>query len=82
MKRPTGLTTERLVDPVGIAVALAGLRPLAPGWHRFEVRPAANCGLSRIHAAVESPYGRITIDWTAEYWLSSVAPSSHSFQKK
>ena len=53
---------------------LAGLRPLQPGFRRFEVRPATNCGLTRIHAAVESPYGRIVADWTAEGGLHVVAP--------
>ena len=54
---------------------LAGLRPLEPGYRRFEVSPATNCGLSRIHAAVETPYGRISVDWTAEGGLHVIAPA-------
>ena len=57
---------------------LAGLRPLEPGFRRFEVRPATNCGLTRIHAAVESPYGRIAVDWTAKGGLRVIAPYSVS----
>ena len=53
---------------------VAGLRPLEPGFRRFEVRPATNCGLTRIHAAVESPYGRIAVDWTAKGGLRVIAP--------
>ena len=53
---------------------LAGLRPLEPCFRRFEVRPATNCGLTRIHAAVESPYGRIAVDWTAKGGLRVIAP--------
>lgn len=42
---------------------VAGLRPLEPGWRRFEVRPAFTAFLDRASAAVMTPYGEASVAW-------------------
>jgi len=42
---------------------VAGLRPLEPGWRRFEVRPALTAFLGRASAAVMTPYGEASVAW-------------------
>ena len=53
---------------------LAGIRPLEPGYRRFEIAPAYGCGLERVRAAVESPYGRIEAEWSASGDLRVTVP--------
>jgi len=42
---------------------VAGLRPLAPGWQRIEVRPALTEWLDHASAAVMTPYGEASVAW-------------------
>lgn len=42
---------------------VAGLRPLEPGWRRFEVRPAFTAFLDHASAAVMTPYGEASVAW-------------------
>ncbi|HEY4293183.1 family 78 glycoside hydrolase catalytic domain [Luteibacter sp.] len=42
---------------------VAGLRPLEPGWRRFEVRPLFTAFLDRASAAVMTPYGEASVAW-------------------
>ncbi|MDB5327413.1 MAG: putative alpha-L-rhamnosidase [Phycisphaerales bacterium] len=44
---------------------VAGLRPdvRAPGWQRFFLRPAIDCGLTHLDVTYESPVGRIGVKW-------------------
>jgi len=42
---------------------VAGLRPLEPGWRRFEVRPALTAWLDHASAAVTTPYGEASVAW-------------------
>ncbi|URL58804.1 family 78 glycoside hydrolase catalytic domain [Luteibacter flocculans] len=42
---------------------VAGLRPLAPGWQRFEVRPKLTAFLGRASASVVTPYGEASVAW-------------------
>jgi alpha-L-rhamnosidase len=42
---------------------VAGLRPLAPGWQRIEVRPALTAFLDRASASVTTPYGKAAVAW-------------------
>jgi alpha-L-rhamnosidase len=42
---------------------VAGLRPLAPGWQRIEVRPAVTEWLAHASAAVMTPYGEASVAW-------------------
>lgn len=42
---------------------VAGLRPLQPGWRRFEVRPAMTAFLDHASAAVMTPYGEASVAW-------------------
>ncbi|NID17365.1 alpha-L-rhamnosidase [Luteibacter yeojuensis] len=42
---------------------VAGLRPLAPGWRRFEVRPMLTGFLDRASASVMTPYGEASVAW-------------------
>jgi alpha-L-rhamnosidase len=42
---------------------VAGLRPLAPGWQRIEVRPAVTAWLDHASAAVMTPYGEASVAW-------------------
>ena len=53
---------------------LAGIRPTAPGYRRFKIAPAYECGLERVRAAVESPYGRIEVEWSAGVNLRVTVP--------
>ena len=53
---------------------LAGIRPLEPGYRRFEVAPASGCGLDRVRAVVESPYGRIEVEWSTSGALRVTVP--------
>ncbi len=45
---------------------LCGLQNLAPGWHKFRVRPLIGGGVTWASTAHESPYGRIEAGWTVE----------------
>jgi alpha-L-rhamnosidase len=42
---------------------VAGLRPLAPGWQRIEVRPALTAYLDHASASVSTPYGEASVAW-------------------
>ncbi|WP_448099089.1 family 78 glycoside hydrolase catalytic domain [Luteibacter yeojuensis] len=42
---------------------VAGLRPLEPGWRRFEVRPTLTAFLGRASATVMTPYGEASAAW-------------------
>lgn len=42
---------------------VAGLRPLEPGWRRFEVKPALTGFLASASAAVMTPYGEASVAW-------------------
>ncbi len=42
---------------------VAGLAPAAPGYHRLLVAPRPGGGLSRAHAAHDTPYGRAEVRW-------------------
>jgi alpha-L-rhamnosidase len=42
---------------------VAGLRPTAPGYRRFEVRPRPGGGIDRAGARHLSPYGPIEVRW-------------------
>ncbi|MET0936767.1 MAG: family 78 glycoside hydrolase catalytic domain [Luteibacter sp.] len=42
---------------------VAGLRPLAPGWQRIEVRPALTAFLDHAAASVMTPYGEASVAW-------------------
>jgi alpha-L-rhamnosidase len=42
---------------------VAGLRPTAPGYQRFAVRPRLGGGLTRAQCALDAPYGRIEVAW-------------------
>ncbi|MGE7139432.1 family 78 glycoside hydrolase catalytic domain [Luteibacter sp. NPDC031894] len=42
---------------------VAGLRPIEPGWRRFEVRPGLTAFLDHASAAVATPYGEASVAW-------------------
>ncbi len=42
---------------------VAGLRPLEPGWRRFEVRPTLTAFLEHASATVMTPYGHAGASW-------------------
>ncbi len=45
---------------------VAGIEPLEAGYRRFALRPLPGGGLTWASAWVETPYGRITVDWKVE----------------
>jgi alpha-L-rhamnosidase len=42
---------------------VGGLRPTAPGYRRFEVRPHPGGGVTSATVRHDSPYGRIEVSW-------------------
>src|SRR4051794_14022092 len=42
---------------------VAGLAPAAPGYRRIAIRPLVGEGLTRAHAAHDTPYGRAEVGW-------------------
>ena len=42
---------------------IAGLRPLEPGWRRFEVRPRLTAHLDHASASVMTPFGEASVSW-------------------
>lgn len=42
---------------------VAGLRPLEPGWRRFEVRPQLTAFLDHASASVMTPHGEASVAW-------------------
>lgn len=42
---------------------VAGLRPLSPGWRRFEVSPRCTEWIASASCAVRTPYGRASVSW-------------------
>ena len=53
---------------------LAGISPTAPGYRRFKIASAYGCGLERVRASVESPFGRIAVEWTVRGELRVTVP--------
>jgi alpha-L-rhamnosidase len=45
---------------------VAGLRPLAPGWRRIDVRPTLTAWLKHAQADTLTPYGRAAVSWWRE----------------
>ena len=45
---------------------LGGLRPLAPGWRRFTVRPEVVGDLGHVRATHRTPYGEAVSEWTRD----------------
>ena len=43
---------------------LAGIRPAAPGYAEVLVAPVVPEGLDSVAAAVETPRGRVAVEWT------------------
>ena len=46
---------------------LCGIRPDAPGWKEFTVKPYFPSKLLSAHAQVETPLGPITVKWLKQY---------------
>ncbi|MGK9220048.1 MULTISPECIES: family 78 glycoside hydrolase catalytic domain [unclassified Microbacterium] len=45
---------------------VAGLSPAAPGWRRARVEPDFDAGVTRVSAAVPTPYGELAVSWRRE----------------
>ena len=45
---------------------LAGVKPLTPGFERFEVRPHPPRDLSCVQAKIPTPHGNIKVKWTKQ----------------
>ncbi|MFJ4618955.1 family 78 glycoside hydrolase catalytic domain [Streptomyces sp. NPDC088812] len=42
---------------------VAGITPTAPGYRRVRIEPDLDAGVTRVDAAVGTPYGEIAVDW-------------------
>jgi alpha-L-rhamnosidase len=42
---------------------IAGVRPIEPGFKRFEVRPRPPSALNHVKATVPTPHGSISVEW-------------------
>lgn len=42
---------------------IAGIRPTSPGYRTAVIDPDLECGLERVEANVDTPYGRIAVRW-------------------
>jgi len=45
---------------------VAGLRPVEPGYRRFEVRPRPGGGIRRASARHDGPFGQIDVTWRVD----------------
>lgn len=42
---------------------IGGLQVIEPGYHKFKVCPALDCGLTKVNLTQYSPYGLIEVNW-------------------
>jgi len=57
---------------------VAGIRPHAPGYRRFEISPRLGGGITSAHGRLETPHGVIESDWSVEadnFRIRVVVPS-------
>jgi len=45
---------------------IGGLKSLAPGYKKFRIEPALDCGLNYANASLRTPYGKAAVSWRIE----------------
>jgi len=51
---------------------VAGLTPMAPGWREARIEPDLSCGLDHAEAWIQTPFGRLAVNWKLEHGHLSV----------
>lgn len=60
---------------------VAGVRPVEPGFRKFEVRPCPPSALSRVKAEIPTPHGTVSVEWKksdGNFVLSVAVPEGTS----